>query len=299
MRKIRYRSILLCALASLATPQIAPAYDYGNAVSVCNKGDIDLHYVAFGTNESFLGGHTAKISAWHKVETGDCEDVALSGYETVALGFLQTNDEGVTGNPVYVVRDATRTGEADWAPGTFCLPVNDRLVDDSTYGVIRDRYKPPCKDGFAPLNMSFGVVPNGSWPHFDLKPEGSGYLHPWPASITTQTPSTPKQDDSMSNAEIAGNVLLELSRAIENGKIGKVARVCEKSVLTLAFAFSNEGPAQACKCIATNIVRKESSSIVDRMISDIDANKDFEAVYGHVTEANLERHMENCLMPVN
>ena len=129
------------------------AYDYGSSVNVCNKGDIDLHYVAFATNNSFFSGYKAKISAWHTVEPNDCEDVGISGYETVALGFLQINDMDVRGNPVYILEDATSVGSTEWAPATLCVPVNDRLSDSGTHGAISNRYKPPCQQGFAEFRM--------------------------------------------------------------------------------------------------------------------------------------------------
>ena len=283
-------------------PAGAWAYDYGSAVNVCNKGDIDLHYVAFATDDSFFGGYKAKVSAWHTVEPNDCEDVGISGYATVALGFLQINDMGVRGNPVYILEDATSVGSTEWAPATLCVPVNDRLSDSGTHGAISNRYKPPCKQGFAEFRMSFGVIPNGNWPTYNLKARGSDILAPWPA--LTATPSAkaspaPVNKSSMSNAEVAAKIILGAAQGLEDGKIRKLAAECESSMLTIAFAFTKEGPAVACKCIASNVVKKEPSNIVSGMIADIDAGRDFDAVFERIPEANFERYLESCATPAN
>lgn len=305
MRNSVARIISLVLLATVAPiPGYAQAFDHGNSVDVCNKGDIDLHYVAFGTNDSFFGGYTAKISAWHTVEPGDCEDVALSGYETIALGFLQVNNKGVRGNPVYVLEDATSVGSTEWAPALLCVPTNDRLSDDDTHGAISQRYKPPCEEGFAEFKMSFGVIPNGNWPTYNLNARGSDLLMPWPASSITPSASEPRTSSSsssnaMSNVEIAARILLGAAKGLEDGKIRQIASVCESSILTMAFAFSKEGPTQACKCIATNIVKQEPATVVSGMIADIEADRDFETVYGRVPEANVEGYLESCITPLN
>ncbi|MEQ8207925.1 MAG: hypothetical protein RIA65_17240 [Woeseia sp.] len=297
------RLIILVLFAAAPIPGFAQDFDHGSSVDVCNKGDIDLHYVAFGTNNSFFGGYTAKISAWHKVEPGDCEDVAFSDYETIALGFLQINDRGVRGNPVYVLEDATRIGSTEWAPAVLCVPTNDRLDDDNTHGVLVDRYSPPCDDGFAEFKMSFGVIANGNWPTYNLTARGSDLLMPWPATSATPSASAPSTSNSsssntMSNAEIAARILLGAAKGLEDGKIRQIASVCESSILTMAFAFSKEGPTQACNCIATNIVKQEPSAVVSGMITDIEADRDFDTVYGRIPEANFERYLESCITPL-
>ncbi len=297
----RMRMIALAiVMAMFLPPHHVRAYDYGNDVFLCNKGDIDIYFLAFATKNTLLGGHKAKISAWHKIEPRDCVDASLSGYTTLAVGFQQTNNNGVRGNPVYVLENATDIGSTDWAPGVLCAPIKTRLVDESGFGVIRDRYQPPCKEGFAEFRMSFGSIPNGNGPTFNLKAKGSDRLFPWAVGVAATPPSaSTQQEDTMSNAEVAAKIFIGAAQGLEKGKIRKLAGVCEKSVLAFAFSFSKEGPARACECIGRNVVRNESPGVVSAMIADIDADRGFDAAFNRLSEANLERYMESCVTPAD
>lgn len=291
---------LLTVVISFGFLSSAYASSYLNQVWVCNEGNVDLHYLAFATNDSLFTGYNAKIWGWGSIEADDCEDVSQSGYETIALGFLQINASGVRGNPVYVVEDATRSGNAKWMPEVLCAPVNDRLQESSGIGIILERFSPPCKAGFAELRMSFGVKPGGSAPTINLTPKASDQLVSWPVK-TAQAHAAPAQkpDNGMSDLEILARVIAGAADGLQKGKIRKLVGVCENSVLTFAFAFSKEGPAVACECIAGNIVRRQPDSTVERMLADVDTGKDFDTVYGHITESDLEAYMESCLTPVH
>jgi len=183
-------------------PIQADAQNYGNQVEVCNKGDIDLSYIYFATNNSLLGGEQASISGWYTIEPRDCDDVNPSGFDTVAVGFLQINDKGTRGNPVYILENVTDVGSTRWAPSIICAPINDSLGDKDSLGLVTEKYTPPCQDGFAEFRMSFGVIPNDVYPTYNLTPRGSDGLNEWPVRAAQQATAPSKNQPEMSNMEV-------------------------------------------------------------------------------------------------
>ena len=295
------RGLLLTAAVVLSLLQANHAFAsdlFGNEVNVCNKGDTDLFYLVFATDRSMFFGDSAEISAWHKVEPGDCSDVSLSGYPTVALGFLQNNAHGVQGNPVYELDNATDVGSTDWAPATVCAPVDGTLSDDGGLQPLRERYTPPCREGFAPLRMSFGVIPNGLAPVFNLTPRDNTPLVAWPFFRSGPNPPVskpaPQSGSTTSDLENLAKIIQGAAQGLEKGRIRKLAGSCEKSSLVMLFAFTKETPAQACNCIATRTIREEPAPRVNQMLADVDAGRDFDTVYGRVPEANFEKYVEGC-----
>ncbi len=273
----------------------ANAQNYGNFVEVCNKGDIDLRFVYFATNSSLFGGEQAKIAGWYTIEPRDCENVNPTGFDTVAVGFMQVNDEGVRGNPVYILENATDVGSTDWAPSVVCAPINDSLGYKSGLGVVKQKYTPPCQDGFAEYRMSFGVIPNDVYPTYNLTPRGSDRLNPWPGGSAQPASAATKSQPEMSDLEVAARIIVGAAQGLEDGKVRKVSEACAASSLVFVFSFSKEGPAQACDCFSRQIVRGEPANVVSGLITRIDAGADFDALTDELPQQNLERYLESCI----
>lgn len=172
-----YAVLLICA--AIWGP-IAHAQNYSNIVRVCNKGNADLSYVKFSTNSSTLfTGENGLVAGWYTIKPGECPDVNYERHDSVALGFLQTNDQGITGNPVYTSSDAAEAGKYKWSPSAICVPVGEVIDYSGGLGTVRDKFLPPCRDGHAEVRMSFGVKPNDGYPEFNLRPMRNDALIPW------------------------------------------------------------------------------------------------------------------------
>ncbi len=287
--------LVICIFSIWLLSPTANAQNYGNLVEVCNKGDIDLKFVYFSTNSSLFGGEKAKISGWYTIEPSDCENVNPTGFDTVAVGFLQVNNDGVRGNPVYLLEDATSVGSTDWAPSVVCAPINDSLSYQSGLGNVKQKFTPPCQDGFAEYRMSFGVIPNDVYPTFNLTPRGSDRLNPWPGGSAPPATAATKSQPEMSDLEIAARIMLGAAKGLEDGKVRKISNGCAASSLVFVFSFSKEGPAQACDCLSRQIVRGEPANVVSGLISRIDAGADFDALIEELPHPNLERYLESCI----
>jgi hypothetical protein len=292
-RKSHFLSVWVLSAWLLPIP--ADAQNYGNRVEVCNNGDIDLSFIYFATNSSLFGGEQAKIAGWYTIEPRDCGNINPSGLDTVAVGFLQVNDKGVRGNPVYVLENATAVGGTDWAPSVICAPINDSLSYKSGLGVVTDKYTPPCEDGFAPYRMSFGVIPNDVFPEYHLEPKGSDALNAWPAGAVQQAAVPTESKSEMSGLEVAARIAIGAAQGLEDGKVRKLSKSCGKSALVFVFNFSKEGPAKACECFSRQIVRGEPSSVVSRLIAEVDSGPDFDAAVDKLPAQNVERYLESCI----
>ena len=176
MNKV-FATIFLSLFATLLPA--AFAQNDGNVVRVCNKGNVEIKYTRFLTKSGFFSGDVARVSGWYPIKAGRCHDINPNGYQTVAVGFLQTNDKGITGNPVYTVSGASRMGRSDWAPDVICVPIEKAVVYEGGLGIVREKFLPPCRAGQAALKMSFAVMPNDVFPEIKLKPQRNDDLIPW------------------------------------------------------------------------------------------------------------------------
>jgi hypothetical protein len=280
---------------AMGMPETALARNTNNVVEVCNKGDVDISYIVFASKSSFLGGEEAKISGWHKIKRGKCNDVNPRGFQGVTIGFLQKNRDGIVGNPVYNIRNAGKAGSTKRAPSVICAPINDTVDYKSSLGVVRDKYLPPCGEGFAEFKMSFYDKPNDIFPTFNLKPRSSDRLSPWPnAAASLASPSQDNKRDQVNAAVIIGKTVLGAAKGLEDAKVRKLSPACTKSVLTFAFAFTEEGPAKACGCVSRKIIRGENPDVVSSIVSDIDAGRDFDDATEKITEENFTKYLESC-----
>lgn len=169
--------LLICAV--IWWP-IAHAQNYSNIVRVCNKGNADLTYVKFSTNSGTLfTSENGLVAGWYTIKPGQCPDVNYERHDSVALGFLQTNDQGITGNPVYTSSDAAEAGKYKWSPSAICVRIGEVIDYSGGIGAVRDKFLPPCRDGHAEVKMSFGVKPNDGYPEFNLEPMRNDALIPW------------------------------------------------------------------------------------------------------------------------
>ena len=91
-------------------------------VNVCNRGDVDLNYVVLRTRWNLGQGDRAQLSGWHTIRPGKCEDVNLSIYQGVAVGFTHALMNGGLGNPVYLPEDAQAANGNKRAPAVLCVP---------------------------------------------------------------------------------------------------------------------------------------------------------------------------------
>ena len=219
MKHTQHRLLQLAGFALAFSSMEANAQNFGNRVDVCNKGDVNLQFLHFSTNSSILGGDKGKIAGWWTIKPGDCEDINPVGFDTVAVGFLQTSDKGIRGNPVYVLDQATERGSTSWAPAIVCAPINGIVNYQNSLGLVRSNYLPPCKPGFEEFRMSFGVIPNDQFPKYHLTPRGSDRLSAWPREKAESAPSsTFPPGPPLSNETIVANRNEALRRAAADDK---------------------------------------------------------------------------------
>ncbi|MEQ8301261.1 MAG: hypothetical protein RH945_12035 [Hyphomonas sp.] len=296
MNKV-FATIFLSLFATLLPA--AFAQNDGNVVRVCNKGNVEIKYTRFLTKSGFFSGDVARVSGWYPIKAGRCHDINPDGYQTVAVGFLQTNDKGITGNPVYTVSGASRMGRSDWAPDVICVPIEKAVVYEGGLGIVREKFLPPCRAGQAALKMSFAVMPNDVFPEIKLKPQRNDHLIPWtsdaPQTVGGQSGQTGAQDQS-TDLETAAKIILGAAQGLEDGKVRKVSPVCQRD-LAFLFAFSSQSPKQACDCIGREIVRSETGERMSRVLSALEAGGDMDDIADIISEPRLERHMETCIEP--
>jgi hypothetical protein len=144
--------------------------------------------------------------------------------------------------------------------------------------------------------MSFYVKPNDVFPTINLKPRGSDPLNPWLKSKGSAT-HPPRQDSEtqMSGGEVLARLLLGAASGLEEARVRKISAACGNSILALAFAFSEEGPARGCRCLSRNIVRSESPALVTGIIYDLDAGRDFDDATDKLSEERFTAYLEGCV----
>lgn len=261
---MKYAAHLLLQVVSFAlafSSMEASAQNFGNRVDVCNEGDVDLQFLHFSTNSSLLGGDKGKIAGWWTIKPGDCEDINPVGFDTVAVGFLQTSDKGIRGNPVYVLNHSTERGSTSWAPAIVCAPTNGIVNYKNSLGLVRSNYLPPCKPGFEEFRMSFGVIPNDQFPKYYLTPRGSDKLSAWPKKKAEPAPSlTFPTEHRLSKETIEANRNEALRRAAADYKKKRMNQISAACVDAKLYSVRSKA---MCECLASNIVEQESWDVLN------------------------------------
>lgn len=249
------------------------ADNYGNLVEVCNHGDVDLRFLYYATSSSFFSGERGEISGFYTIKPGDCGNVNPSGYQTVAVGFLQTNNKGVNGNPVYRLNDVADDGSLSWLPSIVCAPPHDAVTYTNSIDLVRSNYLPPCKPGLVEVRMSFGVMPNDQFPKYHLTPRSSDVLSSWLKPKT----GTTMNNDASSRA----------NESLEDRYRRHIANACLKGKLYQRFLDPSDNPKLMCECFARNIVRGEGPLTIDVISARAERGEDLLAA--------LDRHAPNKL----
>lgn len=258
-------STLLIMLTLLLCSGAAKADNYGNLVEVCNHGDVDLRFLYFATSSSFFGGERGEFSGFYTIKPGDCGNVNPSGYQTVAVGFLQTNNKGVNGNPVYRLNDVSDDGSLSWLPPIVCAPSNDAVTYTNSINLVRSNHLPPCKPGLVKVRMSFGVMPNDQFPKYHLTPRSSDVLSSWLNQTSTSTRN--KQGDASSQA----------NESLEDGYRRHIANACVDGKLYQLFLNPTESPKLMRECFARNIVRGQGPLTIHAISTRVERGKDLRA----------------------
>lgn len=295
---IKFKSIISVATTFIIIAMSGSAWaqmNDSNVVNVCNKGNVDVSYLSFSTKSSFFGGEEAEVSGWYKIRPGRCQDVNMPYYDTVAVGFLQKNKQGVRGNPVYSVQNADRPGGGKWSPTSICVPPEKAVTYKNTYAAVKNKFYPPCTNGDVELRMSFAVMPNDVFPKITIRPRRNDQLIAWPRATSNASPQATNSQPSNNNAEIAFKIAAGIAKGLEDAKISKMAAGCEKSILVMAFAFSKEGPVKACKCFATEIVRGENTALTKSMVERIEGGQDFDEEIDRIAQPKVEQYLERCI----
>ena len=168
----------------------------------CNRGDIDLLYVVLATRSNFVEGDKAKLSGWHTIRKGKCEDVSILTYRAVTIGFAHRNTQGALVNAVFVPEDATRASSNKFAPGTLCVPQSGSLSRKGSLSNVLAAASPPCRAGTYPFQMSFYTKPGNYVPKYVVTPRASSSLSPWPEELQVKKTFQTKQDDTQGSINI-------------------------------------------------------------------------------------------------
>ncbi|MCR9262306.1 MAG: hypothetical protein NXH95_21540 [Pseudomonadaceae bacterium] len=277
-----FKSPILLVLVLLLWSGAVKADNYGNLVEVCNHGDVDLRFLSYATSSSFFGGDRGEISGFYTIRPGDCGNVNPSGYQTVAVGFLQTNNKGVNGNPVYKLNDVPDDGSLSWLPSIVCAPPNDAVMYTNSIDLVRSNYLPPCKPGLVEVRMSFGVMPNDRFPKFNLTPRSSDALSSWLKKPPNST------DDRQGEAKSRAN------ESLEDGYRRNIANACVEGKLYQRFLHPSDNPKGMCECFARNIVRGEGPLTVHSISVRAERGEDLLAALDRHAPKTLYLYSSTC-----
>lgn len=128
---------------------------------VCNKGDINLEYAAYESEDGFVFT-SAVIGAYYIIKPGDCEHVLNNG-TAVAIAFFQKDKWGNWGNVVYNLGSASRKLGGKRFPKKLCLKISGRTYEKANnMDYIYNKYTPPCPKDHFEASVSFGIYSDGA-----------------------------------------------------------------------------------------------------------------------------------------
>ncbi len=172
---------------------VARASNPSKIVEVCNKGNVTLLYITFGTKSHWLTGKQAKVAGWYSIAPRKCMNVNPFAYDGVAVGFIYSGETGDTFNPVYHFTRANRRGFGKGAPEIICVPLG-KFNESGNMPSLQRVYSPPCRRDYHALDMSFFVQPNDQFVTLNVKPDKSTRRRPWISKSTNNVFAPPYSD---------------------------------------------------------------------------------------------------------
>ncbi len=282
-------------------------------VNVCNRGDVDLNYVVLRTRWNLGQGDRAQLSGWHTIRPGQCEDVNLSIYQGVAVGFTHALMNGGVGNPVYVPEGAKPANGNKRAPAVLCVPQSGTINRKGTLSFVLSGASPPCASGTYPLKMSFYSKPGeyAPVPKFIITPRSSAALAPWPEELQTVTPAAPKppKQQTPKPTETPGP---DMDAKLKEGH-AKMRRdfytdLCKDSLLATYFQMNAAKAETGCACLAAKLVSGESAETLEALEDGVTARqfqlkgapkpepRDFSVVLDEVVgRETVTRYIDQCI----
>ncbi|WP_133162225.1 hypothetical protein [Hyphococcus luteus] len=297
-------SVLACFAGGVQSAS-AQSNEY-HWVNVCNRGDVDLHYVVLRTRWNLGQGDRAQLSGWHTIRKGKCEDVNTSVYQGIAIGFTHALMNGGVGNPVYHPQDAQAANGNKRAPAVLCVPQSGAINRKGSLSFVLSAVSPPCSSGTYPLRMSFYSKPGeyAPVPKFIIKPRDSAALAAWPEELRAvekvQEQSEQKSGDVPAwKSASSGDVMTRIRR-------DNYTAACRDSLIASSFSLMKMDKENGCVCLADALVSGES----EKTLLSIDMNlrvreedldlmgikdKDFDAVINtFIPDARMTPYMINC-----
>lgn len=276
-------------------------------VNVCNRGDVDLNYVVLRTRWNLGQGDRAQLSGWHTIRPGKCEDVNLSIYQGVAVGFTHALANGGVGNPVYVPEGAKPANGNKRAPAVLCVPQSGSINRKGSLSSVLSGASPPCASGTYPLKMSFYSKPGeyAPVPKYIIAPRSSAPLAPWPEELQTVTPAAPKPPKQQTPKP-------DMDAKLKEGH-AKMRRdlytdLCKDSLLATYFQMNAAKAETGCACLATKLVSGESAETLKTLEESVTARqfqikgapkpepRDFSVVLDEVVgRETVTRYIDQCI----
>ncbi|MAN46268.1 MAG: hypothetical protein GYB49_05200 [Alphaproteobacteria bacterium] len=275
-------------------------------VNVCNRGDVDLHYVVLRTRWNLGQGDRAQLSGWHTIHKGKCEDVNTSVYQGIAIGFTHALMNGGVGNPVYHPQDAQAASGNKRAPAVLCVPQSGAINRKGSLSSVLSAASPPCSSGTYPLRMSFysKLGEYAPVPKFIIKPRYSAALAAWPEELRA-VEKVPEHNEQKSGDVPAW-------KSVSSGEV--MARIrgdnytaaCWDSLVASSFPLMKMDKEKGCVCLADALINGESEETllsIDMNLrvrgEDIDLtgnkDKDFDTVINtFIPDARMTSYMSNC-----
>lgn len=306
MRGLRFIIGVLACLVGGVQSAAAQTNEY-HWVNVCNRGDVDLSYVVLRTRWNLGQGDRAQLSGWHTIRPGKCEDVNLSIYQGVAVGFTHALANGGVGNPIYVPEDAQPANGNKRAPAVLCVPQSSSINRKGSLSSVLSGASPPCVSGTYPLNMSFYSKPGeyAPVPKFIIKPRSSALLAPWPEAFQPVTPAAPMQPKQQAP-------MPDMDAKLKAGH-AKMRRdfytdLCKDSLLGTYYQMNSAEAETGCRCLAAKLVSGESDETLKSLEDSVTARrfqpkgapepepKDFSVVLDEkVGKENVTRYIDQCV----
>ena len=276
-------------------------------VNVCNRGNVDLNYVVLRTRWNLGQGDRAQLSGWHTIRPGKCEDVNLSIYQGVAVGFTHALMNGGVGNPVYVPEDAQAANGNKRAPAVLCVPQSGAINRKGALSSVLAGASPPCASGTYPLKMSFYSKPGeyAPVPKFIITPRSSAPLEAWPEELQTVTPAAPKPPKQQTPKP---DMEAELKAAHAKMRRDLYTELCIDSLLATYFQMNAAKAETGCACLAAKLVSGESAETLKTLEDSVTARqfqlkgapkpepRDFSVVLDEVVgRETVTRYIDQCI----
>jgi len=273
---MRLFSFALALTGLITSANSASASNEYHWVNVCNRGDVDLHYLVLASRSNLGQGDRARLLGWKEISKGQCENVTPLNYQAVTIAFIHEGTSGEFVNPVYLIDGAEPAGDNKYAPPLLCAPTSGTVTYKGTLSAVKQRATPPCASGYYPVVASFYIKPGARVPKLIAKPSGSSSLPVWPAVRRAVAPAPAKAaaPPAPSAAKPAAKPLIPLQNLPGlDRRISDYTHACQRSILTAVFKAYNIDEVRGCGCMAKNLAERQDMKVLRKIDERLDTRQ--------------------------